>query len=236
MDLGRYEIFLDGSLNADGYNLSKSIPIKGNGIFVIGQEQDNLGGGFSESESFVGKLSFLDFWNRELTAIEVNEFYRTCDPYQGNLHSWTDLKYKTVGAIKIHKSEFCKPCTRNLTIDNADVVYGDQTAFVKCQTGFQLVGAPFVFCLRTSKWELSKLPSCKIVKCNSLKTPQNGRLILTKISYNGQAKFTCDDGFTLVGNESVTCLENGKWSDEVPDCKSVYECPALTDPSNGVLV
>ena len=41
---GRYEIYLDGNLNADGYNLSRSNPIKGNGIFIIGQEQDSFGG------------------------------------------------------------------------------------------------------------------------------------------------------------------------------------------------
>lgn len=193
-------------------------------------------GDFSESESFVGKISFLDFWNRELSTIEINEYYRTCDPYQGNLFSWTDLKFKTVGSIKIRQTEFCLPCSQNLTIDNADVIYGDQTAFVKCSTGFEMIGNPFVFCLRTSKWELSKIPSCKIVKCKPLGTPTNGRLALTKTSYNGHAKFTCDDGFNLIGSSTITCLANGNWSDDVPTCKSFYECPALNNPSNGKLV
>ena len=212
------------------------MPIKRNGIFVVGQEQDTLGGGFSESESFVGKISFLDFWNRTLTAIEVSEYYRTCDPYYGNLIGWTDLRYKTIGAIKILPSEFCKPCLKNLTIENAFIVYGDQTAFVKCQTGFQLFGNPFVFCLRTSNWELSNLPSCKIVKCKSLRTPLNGRVVLTKISYSGRAKFSCDDGFTLIGSDIITCQANGNWSNDVPHCKSLYECQALKEPLNGKLV
>lgn len=233
---GRYEIYLDGTLNTEGFNLSRSNTVKGQGIFVVGQEQDSFGGGFSESESFVGKISFLDFWNRELSELEVSEYYRTCDPYSGNLLEWTDLKFNTVGSIKIHQSEFCKPCIKNITIADADIVYGDQTAFVKCHTGFQLTGNPFVYCLRTSKWELSKLPSCKIVKCNSLKTPPNGRLILTKTTYNGQAKFKCDDGFILIGNEAIACLANGNWSDEVPHCKSILECPALKKPANGILV
>lgn len=197
---------------------------------------NDLSGGFSESESFVGKISFLDFWNRELSAIEISEYYRTCDPYQGNLYSWTDLKFKTVGSIKIHQTEFCKPCSQNLTIDNADVIYGDQTAFVKCSTGFQMTGNPFVFCLRTSKWELSKMPACKIVKCNPLGTPSNGRINLTKTSYNGQASFTCDDGFNLIGSSTITCMANGNWSDDVPYCKSLYECSALENPSNGFLI
>jgi Sushi repeat (SCR repeat) len=116
------------------------------------------------------------------------------------------------------------------------VIYGDQTAFVKCNEGFKVDGSPFVFCLRTSKWETSKMPSCKIVKCSPLKTPSNGRLLLSKISYSGRAKFTCDDGFSLVGSNTITCMANGVWSDNVPRCKSNYECPALKKPSNGALV
>lgn len=41
---GHYEIYLDGALNVEGFNLSKSVPIIGDGIFIIGQEQDSLGG------------------------------------------------------------------------------------------------------------------------------------------------------------------------------------------------
>lgn len=145
------------------------------------------------------------------------------------------MKFKTVGDIKIHQSQFCKTCQQNLTVDNAEIIYGDQTAFVKCSDGFKIEGSPFVFCLRTSRWE-TKLPMCKIVKCHHLKTPANGRIALTKLSYNGQAKFTCDDGFNLTGSETIKCQANGNWSDEVPYCRSIYECPALAEPLNGVLV
>lgn len=44
MDEGHYEIYLEGSLYTEGKNLSKSKPIIGDGLFIIGQEQDNLGG------------------------------------------------------------------------------------------------------------------------------------------------------------------------------------------------
>lgn len=146
------------------------------------------------------------------------------------------MKFKTVGDIIITQSAFCKPCEQNLTIDNGIIIYGDQTAFVKCSEGFKIEGNPFVFCLRTSKWELSKMPFCKVVKCNPLKTPSNGRLSLTKTSYNGQAKFTCEDGFNLVGSEVITCMANGNWSDNIPHCKSIYDCPSLENPANGVLI
>lgn len=193
-------------------------------------------GGFSESESFVGKISFLDFWKRKISAIEINEFFRTCDPYTGNLISWTDLKFKIVGDVKILPSEFCKPCERNLLIDNGEVIYGDQTGFLKCDEGFKIQGNPFIFCLRTSKWEISKMPSCRIVKCEPLRTPLNSKMLLTKTTYKGYATFKCDDGFLLEGNSSISCLATGKWSADIPKCKSIHECEALQKPKNGKLI
>lgn len=218
---GFYEIYLDGELHVQGYNLSRSTPIAKNGVFIIGQEQDYLGGGFSETESFVGKVSYLDFWNRQLSSSEVNEYYKTCEPYFGSLYSWTDLKFKTVGNIKVLQSEFCKPCDQSLEISNAKIIYGDQTAFVQCVQGFKLQGSPMIQCLRTSQWD-SKLPSCVIIRCTPLKTPANGKIDMKKISYAGVAKFSCDDGFTLIGSDTISCTLHGNWSDVVPTCKSKF--------------
>lgn len=138
--------------------------------------------------------------------------------------------------MKVDRSDFCKPCKENLEVEHANVIYGDQSAFVKCNDGFKIHGNPFVFCLRTSKWDLNNLPSCKIVKCEILKTPANGRMQLTKLSYKGTAKFRCEEGFKLVGSETLTCEGSGKWSDKVPFCKSIFECPALDEPINGILI
>lgn len=169
-------------------------------------------------------------------ATEVNEYYRSCDPYQSDFISWPDLKLKTVGNVKIVKSDFCKPCEENLEVENAKVIYGDQSAFVKCNDGFKIEGNPFVFCLRTSKWDLSNVPSCKIVKCEMLKTPANGRMQLTKLSYTGMAKFRCIEGFKLEGKDTLVCEGSGKWSANAPTCKSIFECPVLEEPENGMLI
>jgi Sushi repeat (SCR repeat) len=146
------------------------------------------------------------------------------------------LKLKIHGNIKIDRSDFCKPCEKNLKILNAEIIYGDQSAFVKCSQGFKLDGNPFLFCLRTSKWDLSRLPSCKIVKCSPVKTPANGRLQISKISYKGIARFSCDDGFELIGSDSISCTENGTWSGDIPRCKSIFECPAFEPIANGRLI
>lgn len=58
-DEGRYEIYLDGALNVDGRNLSRSTPIEANGVFIIGQEQDSLGG-------LSLRIQFLDIINQNV--------------------------------------------------------------------------------------------------------------------------------------------------------------------------
>jgi hypothetical protein len=42
------------------------------GGLIIGQEQDSLGGGFNPSQSFVGHIDELAFWNKVLSNEEVN--------------------------------------------------------------------------------------------------------------------------------------------------------------------
>ena len=37
-------------------------------------------------------------------------------------------------------------------------------------------------------------------------------------SYGSAVKYACDTGFTIVGDETRVCKQNGKWSNMKPDC------------------
>ena len=37
-----------------------------------------------------------------------------------------------------------------------------------------------------------------------------------------KVNFFCDDGFVLNGSSQVTCLSTGEWSDNWPNCESMY--------------
>lgn len=37
-----------------------------------------------------------------------------------------------------------------------------------------------------------------------------------------QVEFTCNDGFTRLGNQFRECLEDGTWSGTVPTCEGKY--------------
>ena len=36
--------------------------------------------------------------------------------------------------------------------------------------------------------------------------------------YGDSVELGCDEGYTLIGQSELTCLETGLWSTDVPDC------------------
>lgn len=105
--IGRYEIFIDGVLRDAGLDLSAGMLIEGNGTIIVGQEQDTIGGSFSDSESFIGRIAFLDLWDRSVTTAQILEFFSSCHPYQGNLVAWTDFKLNIRGSVKVFQINIC---------------------------------------------------------------------------------------------------------------------------------
>lgn len=57
------------------------------------------------------------------------------------------------------------------------------------------------------------------------------------MSYGGRAKFSCDEGFELIGFEVVHCTLNGTWSPSISaKCISLTQCQAETPIENGELI
>lgn len=77
-------------------------------MFVIGQEQDALGGGFSSPESFIGQLTQLNVWSRELTLEDIESLRMSCEKKMGDVLAWTDLADKMYGAVSDSHIDFCK--------------------------------------------------------------------------------------------------------------------------------
>lgn len=98
---GFYEIYLDGRIHQTGFNLSAGSSIEPYGTLIIGQDQDEVGSSFSETESYVGKISYLDIWDEFLPAHQIEHMFTTCEPYQGNLYAWSDFKTKIKGSLKV---------------------------------------------------------------------------------------------------------------------------------------
>ncbi|KAL4230224.1 Sushi [Mactra antiquata] len=102
------------------------------------------------------------------------------------------------------------------------------TLTYQCDIGSTLVGQVQSTCLTNSTWS-DNMPSC--VECPNLSNPNNGDVSTV---YNGSvtmATFICDEGYTLVGDDVITCLQTGTWSNNVPTCN----CTLFSTPLNGNL-
>ena len=76
----------------------------GYGYLIIGQEQDVLGGRFSQSESFVGNMAYIDIWSKTLTEEEILDHLNDCsDTIFGDLYAWPEMQENINGNIQVIK-------------------------------------------------------------------------------------------------------------------------------------
>ena len=80
--------------------LQKGKFIPKGGIFVIGEEQDSLEGEFTPSESFIGDLSQLNIWDRELSVNEIYDLATMCGHQEGNVVAWSDFSSQKTGNVR----------------------------------------------------------------------------------------------------------------------------------------
>ena len=77
------------------------------GIFVLGQEQDGRGSGFSASESFVGRLANVNVWRYVLNKNDIKAKMATCEEYRGDVWAWPDFLGGLKGKIQVSKGKHC---------------------------------------------------------------------------------------------------------------------------------
>ncbi|CAH1241242.1 FBN2 [Branchiostoma lanceolatum] len=99
-----------------------------------------------------------------------------------------------------------------------------------CNPGHNLDGAPALTCRADGTWSASP-PVCRVVQCPILTNPANGDVSGSN-SYGDRVQFECNWGYTLVGEDSLTCKDTGHWNGNAPTCKG---CPVADYVSfNGV--
>uniref|UniRef100_A0A3P9N426 Neuronal pentraxin 1 n=1 Tax=Poecilia reticulata TaxID=8081 RepID=A0A3P9N426_POERE len=105
---GIWEAFQDGVKQGHGENLAPYHPIKADGVLVLGQEQDSLGGGFDATQAYVGELAHLNIWNRKLSATEIANL-ANCNSkaFVGNVFSWTESNIEIFGGATKWTFEPC---------------------------------------------------------------------------------------------------------------------------------
>lgn len=81
---GHWALFNDGKRSAEVRGLSVGHRVPPDGVLVLGQDQDSLGGGFSASDAFSGNLTDFYLWDPVLSLKQVLRA-RACTPPPGGL-------------------------------------------------------------------------------------------------------------------------------------------------------
>eukprot|EP00118_Oscarella_pearsei_P016356 m.155183 g.155183 ORF g.155183 m.155183 type:complete len:2420 (+) comp38660_c0_seq5:905-8164(+) len=102
---GNWQFFRDSRLIVSGSGLKPGGTILGGGLIVIGQDQDEIGGGFVASESMVGSVSQVNVWSRALSGAEIGRLYAGCNKtFMGDVAAWPDFRGNAKGAFQVLSS------------------------------------------------------------------------------------------------------------------------------------
>ncbi|XP_078279317.1 C-reactive protein-like [Rhinoraja longicauda] len=81
--------------------------VKRNGQFIIGQEQDSVGGGFDIKQSFVGEMTDVNMWDFVLTSNEIELISQGCYSAGGNIINWGSTSFTSRGNVIIEGNNDC---------------------------------------------------------------------------------------------------------------------------------
>ena len=107
---GRYSFYKDGRNVGSGVildSVGKAIP--GKGTWVLGQDQDTVGGGFQDFQTADGEFTGVNIWDKVLSPFEIVKMSRKCDSggATGNVKSWADFLSGIQGNVKMAKPTCC---------------------------------------------------------------------------------------------------------------------------------
>ncbi|KFP11119.1 putative G-protein coupled receptor 144, partial [Egretta garzetta] len=111
---GTWAIYADGKRRASASGLCAVGPsapqaIYGQGTFIIGQDQDSLGGGFRAKESFSGNITDLHVWQNILGAEQI-EKVRSCWVVEQDLvFGWSSNALEVESTVQEVTAQFLCP-------------------------------------------------------------------------------------------------------------------------------
>ncbi len=89
---GTVEVYKDGVFTFIRTGVIPGKRIDPVGIWMIGQEQDNYGGGFDLNDAFQGSLTEVNVWDRVLNAHEISTLSNECGSgMKGNYKAYDDF-------------------------------------------------------------------------------------------------------------------------------------------------
>ncbi|NWV13177.1 CFAH factor, partial [Ptilonorhynchus violaceus] len=108
----------------------------------------------------------------------------------------------------------------------SEFVFGARVEY-RCNDGYQMLSQRNYRECQADGWS-NDIPHCEVIKCLPVQEPENGRIIMTGVFELGQeysfgqvVNFECNAKHKLIGAKEIICSANGKWSNDVPQCKEI---------------
>ncbi|KAF4804058.1 Sushi, von Willebrand factor type A, EGF and pentraxin domain-containing protein 1 [Turdus rufiventris] len=89
-----------------------------------------------------------------------------------------------------------------------------------CDNGYSLQGPSVLVCASSGNWN-STPPACNIVSCGSPPAIKDAVINGDNFTFGNTVSYTCKEGYTLVGPETIECLASGKWNVSHQQCLAV---------------
>ena len=107
--------------------------------------------------------------------------------------------------------------------------FGDQILLI-CDPGYEILGNAVISCNASGEWNTS-LPSCQRIDCPLLPHIPHASVSSNASLYGDVVTVTCDQCYSLTGNDTLRCGSDGEWDNNAPSCDLVT-CPVLPIISN----
>nr|XP_020516814.1 C-reactive protein-like [Labrus bergylta] len=88
--------------------MGAKVSLTGVPSIILGQDQDTYGGGFDQSQSFVGEISDVHMWDKVISPCEIRFYMDGSGFTPGNLLNWKNLRFSTTGTVYEEQSDFNK--------------------------------------------------------------------------------------------------------------------------------
>lgn len=111
------------------------------GSLVIGQEQDDLDGGFISNQAFVGHVTGLTFWDYNLSSYQ-QQAWSVCEAVGGPeaYLSWDEIVWKIHNDTGSVKSHFDGPCNKNEAFNKNLILFTNKMSWPEARQFLQLAG------------------------------------------------------------------------------------------------
>ena len=100
-----------------------------------------------------------------------------------------------------------------------------------CDSGYELIGDTTIICEADALWN-PPTPTCQLVDCGDPGIPNNGQRTGDDFTYQSNVRYSCDSGYELIGNTTITCEADALWNPPTPTCQLV-NCGDPGIPNNG---